>query len=923
MNKSVFSIVVPVYNAAPYLSECIDSILNQTLDFKKNIQLILVNDGSSDGSGYICEKYKKRFPHNIVYISKNNRGVSDTRNIGIDASQGEFICFIDSDDKVSANYCSELLNYFVQNKEINICYTNMMRFNGKGKERKAYYQEIHLEDINKTATIDTRKGNFFWPYCTALALRRGIIGARRFNTKMRLSEDSAFMNPLVFDNRYVGVAKQATYYHRKGHAATAVTTLSRGQSLDFFFSPYIENIIPQADRELSQEGKVSDFLQNYIIYQLLWRMKNRNFEILSQNQYDEFVKLSQKVAGYLDDERVQSSWRILRNNNYTLFVLALKYKTSISEILKKCITTNEGILVFITGTVCLQIFDLTRSVINIDLLKTANGNLVLEGWYPNYIPDDVEDNIDIFISLEAAGKSRTFSLERTDRGTLLQESIFNKQETTEKSFKVEIPLAEITSTTKLHFMLKINNHIKPLRIHHQNLGSLSSGISGQYKKIDDKHLLVKQRHAYLIKNATLINATKLEMRYLGKLLRKKKRKALGYRVCSQLARLFHNKRNKIWLISDRGWNTGDNGDWFYRYTVTRNEKNIKPYFIITRDNPRYKELKRNKKPVVAFRSFKYKMLMVLADKRISTHSDEYVTKRIFGNNDKFLNDLYDFDFIYLKHAVSTNLLGHFMNKWGSNINLITCAAEREERLLTTKEMGYATNDIVVTGFPRFDALLNNDASHDENIIMLAPTWRSTLAGKKDRLGADRGYNPDFTDSDYFRFYSGVLSNKTLLSGLEKLNYKIILFLHPAIWHQSEDFLVLSNSRVEVALPPHDYVAEMLRAKIMITDYSGVAFDFAYQHKPLIYSQFDIKTIYSNTHIFKMSDKNFDYEKEGFGPVATSVDEVVSELIKLMQNGAKMEKEYLERAKNFFAYHDGKSAERIYDAIIKYDKDRNG
>ena len=73
--KFLFSVVIPVYNVEKYLEEAILSIVNQTIGFKKNIQLILINDGSPDNSGEICKKYKTLYPENIVYVEKENGGV--------------------------------------------------------------------------------------------------------------------------------------------------------------------------------------------------------------------------------------------------------------------------------------------------------------------------------------------------------------------------------------------------------------------------------------------------------------------------------------------------------------------------------------------------------------------------------------------------------------------------------------------------------------------------------------------------------------------------------------------------------------------------------------------------------------------------------------------------------------------------------
>lgn len=100
---SKVSIIVPIYNSELYISECINSILNQTY---KDIEIILVNDGSTDNSLNICKKYKD---NRIVIINKDNSGVSDSRNMGIEHSTGNYISFVDSDDIIDTHYIEYLV----------------------------------------------------------------------------------------------------------------------------------------------------------------------------------------------------------------------------------------------------------------------------------------------------------------------------------------------------------------------------------------------------------------------------------------------------------------------------------------------------------------------------------------------------------------------------------------------------------------------------------------------------------------------------------------------------------------------------------------------------------------------------------------------------------------------------------------------
>lgn len=108
-----FSIVTAVYNVEAYLSEAIDSILSQDIGFIESIELILVDDGSTDASGAICDEYQHKYPENIVVIHKPNGGVASARNAGIAVARGRYVNFMDSDDKLTPDTLSSVYDFLL------------------------------------------------------------------------------------------------------------------------------------------------------------------------------------------------------------------------------------------------------------------------------------------------------------------------------------------------------------------------------------------------------------------------------------------------------------------------------------------------------------------------------------------------------------------------------------------------------------------------------------------------------------------------------------------------------------------------------------------------------------------------------------------------------------------------------------------
>lgn len=138
-NQPLISIIVPVYKVEKYLKKCVDSILAQTY---RNIEVILVDDGSPDNCPGICEEYSNK-DSRIVVIHKENGGLSDARNAGLDIAQGEYISFVDSDDYVASNMCEVLLNA-AQINDADVALCNYARVNED-------YEEIENKVIQKYA----------------------------------------------------------------------------------------------------------------------------------------------------------------------------------------------------------------------------------------------------------------------------------------------------------------------------------------------------------------------------------------------------------------------------------------------------------------------------------------------------------------------------------------------------------------------------------------------------------------------------------------------------------------------------------------------------------------------------------------------------------------------------------------------------
>lgn len=183
MTSPKISLIVPVYNAEKYLSESITSLINQTY---KNIEIILINDGSTDKSGLLCDEFSTKFPQ-IITLHTKNGGASNARNLGIENATGDFIAFVDADDKLEENYIEILYDKLSQyNADICICgYKKLNKNCFCSKEE--LNQFFSNKEIPKQIYIEKNIGLMPW----AKLIRRDLIGDTKFLVG-RINEDELF-----------------------------------------------------------------------------------------------------------------------------------------------------------------------------------------------------------------------------------------------------------------------------------------------------------------------------------------------------------------------------------------------------------------------------------------------------------------------------------------------------------------------------------------------------------------------------------------------------------------------------------------------------------------------------------------------------------------------------------------------------------
>lgn len=222
--KELISIIVPIYNVENYLDKCIRSILEQTYS---KIEIILVNDGSTDNSYLICEKYSK-IDSRIVFIQKKNGGLSDARNVGIEKCNGKYIAFVDSDDYIEPEYIEKLYNILKENDaDISICSFNIVDLNGK---------KIHEEILKETNQICVSGKNILTNVLTPYGYKYVVSWNKLYKSEIffenkfdkgKLYEDEFISFRIFYDIDKVALIKDTLYNYVQREGSIKLSNITK------------------------------------------------------------------------------------------------------------------------------------------------------------------------------------------------------------------------------------------------------------------------------------------------------------------------------------------------------------------------------------------------------------------------------------------------------------------------------------------------------------------------------------------------------------------------------------------------------------------------------------------------------------------------------------------------------------------------
>jgi hypothetical protein len=366
-----------------------------------------------------------------------------------------------------------------------------------------------------------------------------------------------------------------------------------------------------------------------------------------------------------------------------------------------------------------------------------------------------------------------------------------------------------------------------------------------------------------------------------------------------------------WVVMDRIHDADDNGERLFEHLLAE-RPDINAWFVLEKGTPDWRRMRAAGVPrLVAHGSLRWTMLLLNCSWLLSSHADVAITApsqilRIAGRP--------TWKFAFLQHGVIKDDLSTWLNGRGIDLFVASTPPELQSIVADGTCYEFTAKEARLTGLPRFDRLLakgNAVSPDDRDLLIVAPTWRRWLTDPLDPVSLQRAVGSAFWDSDYLASWLALLQSQEIARAAARRGWRVGFMPHPNF--QSMLPRMELPAHVEpLAFAGTDVQALYARCALLVTDYSSVAFNVAYVDSPVVYFQFDRDEVLGGGHVGRRG--YFDYLRDGFGPVATGLDEAVAAIVASIESGPRATPEYQARIDRTFVNRDGRACARVVAAV---------
>lgn len=871
------SVVIPVYNKADRLEECVESVLGQTAN-KASFEIILVDDGSTDGSLSLCRNMAER--HSCIrLISQTNQGVSAARNAGMKAAVGRYIMFLDADDLISPGTIQSLVSVFEKcEQDTDLITYPLQYFNPYTGSRKSHKRETWFDG---DGVYDLEKYPYVAQTTMNVCIRNEQDPDAVFAYGMKMGEDQLFITERLKGKAKIGYCSKAEYIYTKDGSNAS----RQGNNPLYAFDDMIT--LYQSLLDIAQENPaMKEYAYQLILYNIDWRLRG---DLLFPTfcTGDERSGKEQQLASILKRIPMLSYARSPYLSEYHKGYLLNRYILSKEEVSVSygCERT--------TVSINKKYWETDKPKITITHCLESAGHLLMRGHFdcPAFILDSQP------ILFLCFGEKRV--------EVLLDSSSFEYNEAKVKTaksynFAIEIPTEPDRHSISYWFIAEVSR--RPI------------------ERIDVA-LTLKRHNAFVVDGTALFRKCMLQVSGDNLIIHRKRiastallfaKKAMEDRsflvkrlLVSML--MMRRRKQRVWLYVDLPASpTKGNALIQFLHDIEKDD-GIERYYISNCGEQLEKEHPVLLGHVVKCETVEHVFLSLKAEIIFASYVESFTYRPMSQSTYDGLGDYAGKqELIYLQHGVLHARMPWYISYDRLLFDKIVISTQLEATNLTHRYC-FPDSSIIYSGMPRFD-MISVENIRPKKKILFAPSWRAYLvAGKASRRTA---VDDLLISSSFYRGVKTFVSRLIEERLLEKWGFSLEIKLHPNFSCYKHLF-VFDNDNVSLS---SEQILESDYA-VVITDYSSYAYDFVYAGCDILYFIPDYKEFKAGLNQYSELDFSLD-KNEGFGPLSTNAEDAITELALVLsrtENDDIDQTVYQKRCQKFFFHHDGKNSDRLYEA----------
>jgi glycosyltransferase involved in cell wall biosynthesis/CDP-glycerol glycerophosphotransferase (TagB/SpsB family) len=850
-SRPSFSIVTAVYNVEPYLPDFIASIEAQTFKAGR-IEVIAIDDGSTDGSLAVLEAWARRRPRLVKVSSQPNAGQGAARNLGLEQASGTWVTFTDPDDMLDPDYFAVADRFARAHPDVQVMAGKpwLLEEAKGGRVSDAHPRRAQYDAGDRRVNLD-HEPDTFTGSATVSLFRLDRIRARglTFDTRIRPNfEDGHFAVCFLLGlpKPVVGILRDARYIYRKraaGDSTLQTSYADPGRYTDVLRYGYLDVL----ERGRARTGTVPVWLQHVLIYELSWYLSADDGARTEIRMAPEIVPVFHDLLGQvirqLDPEVVRRHQvRPLKSVWVDILAHACRPADWHSPVVARTKVDRDMGLQRLSyryiGTPPRETF-----TVGGDAVRPVHGKAMAHDYY-----------------------GRTLVFERI-------------------AWLPQGPATEVR-------------------------------LAGESVRVVDGWPEPRRRGRPSSRLERIWAYRRLTPGEAGAAIVRAGRRRLGRFAEPAMAWMarrwpYRTRFADAWVLIDRVYNADDNAERLFEY-LRAERPDINAWFVIEKDSPDWRRMRAaGVRRLVPFGSFTWKMLMLNASWLLSSHADVAIT-RPAQLMKRLRRPTWRYGF--LQHGVIKDDLSKWLNQ--KDMDLFLVSTDDERTSVTADGTGYVvtTKETHLTGLPRFDRLLAKARRYrpdDRDLILIAPTWRQWLTEYSDPDSQRHALSDSLWTSDYMRNWDAVLRSERIAEAAAIRRWRVGFMPHPNMQPALERMRLPPHVEA-ITFEDGDVQDLYARCALLVTDYSSVAFNIAYIDAPVVYFQFDRDEMLGGAHIGRRG--YFDYAEHGFGPVALDADSAIEAIVASIKYGPVPTDLYQARIDRTFTDRDGRACARVVAAI---------